>query len=235
MSMLVWNGSDWVDATWVRVWNGTEWVARVPQYWDGGAWMPEDNPYSPGSLRTDFQLSWNVAAPTPSGSWHTQTKSFGTSWVASYRANGTKRNDTTDLMQGYYSATNGNQRSLCGFSVTGIPSGATVTDAKLVLNAAWWYYNDGGTSIIGTHNKASEPASYSGSGVDTDRFRSTWTTKTGSKTIDFSNAIGQEFADGDIEGFVFGPGPSTSFEYYGGFVGAGSSRPVLKLTYKWFA
>ncbi|MCX4577937.1 hypothetical protein OHB41_33090 [Streptomyces sp. NBC_01571] len=119
--------------------------------------------------------------------------------------------------------------------MSGIPSNATVTDAKLILNASWWYNNSGGTAVIGTHNKTSEPSSWSSSGVNDDRFRAGWSSKTGSKTIDFSNSIGQEFADGTAKGFAFGPGPSTSKEYYGAFVGAGSSRPVLKLSYKWFS
>ncbi|GAQ73599.1 hypothetical protein T45_05359 [Streptomyces turgidiscabies] len=234
MSMLVWNGSAWVDATWVRVWDGSAWVARVPHFWDGANWMPEDNPYSPGTIRTDINLTWNVAAPTPAGSWHTATKTFNATFGQSYKSNGSVNTYTSNLMQGYYSSTNGNQKSLCGFSVSGFPSGATVTDAKLVLTAAQWYYNAGGTAVIGTHNKTSAPTSWSSSGVNDDRFRSDFS-GTGTKTIDVSNTIGQEFVAGTSKGFVFGPGPSNSLDYYGGFVRSGSDRPVLKLTYKWFA
>jgi hypothetical protein len=237
----VWNGTAWVSQDQMLLWDGAQWVHREPSYYDGTfGWQPESSLVGNYSIAT--YATWSVAAPTapappppPPVKTYTATKSFAATWGASYRSNGSKRTDKTDLYQGYVESFNGNQKSLCGFSVSGIPSNAVCTSATVKLYANHWYNNSGGIAVIGTHNKASEPGSWSGSGTNDHRVRYTWNTKTGSRTINLGTTIGNEFIDGVTKGLMFGPGPSTSVTYYGYFEADGSLRPVITLSYQWTA
>lgn len=236
----VWDGAKWVSVEQPLVWDGSAWVHRSPYYFDGTDWQP--SALFAGSYSIKTGLAWSIAAPTapappppPPTQTYTATKSFAAVWGASYRSNGSKRTDKTDLYQGYVDSFNGNQKSLCGFSVTGIPSNATIVSASLSLYANHWYNNSGGVAVIGTHNKSSEPGSWSSTGTNDNRVRYTWDTKTGRRTINLGTTIGQEFLDGTTKGLMFGPGPSTSHSYYGYFEADGSMRPVITLKYSWVA
>jgi len=237
----IWNGSEWVAIDTPLIWDGSEWVHRNVSYYDEDlGWQPDIS--ISANYSASVTLSWNIAAPTapkppapPPVKTYTATKSFAATWGASYRQNGTKRTDKLDLYQGYVDSFNGNQKSLVGFNVTGIPSGADIVSATLSLYANHWYNNSGGIAVIGTHNKSSEPGSWSGSGTNDNRVRYTWNTKTGRRTINLGSTIGQEFLNGTTKGIMLGPGPSTSASYYGYFEDAGSNRPVLTLKYTYTA
>lgn len=235
-----WDGTAWKTSDFLLVWDGTAWKHREPAYYDETlGWQPQA--VLAGNYSITQAALWSVAAPTtvytppPPTQTYTATKSFAATWGASYRQDGGKRTDKTDLYQGYVDSFNGNQKSLCGFGVTGIPAGATCVSATVTLYANHWYNNSGGTAVIGTHNKSAEPGSWSSSGTNDNRVRYAWNTKTGSRTISLGTTIGNEFLNGSTKGLMFGPGPSTSASYYGYFEDSGSLRPTITLKYQWTA
>lgn len=236
---LVYDGTAWVTKDMLLVWDGTEWKHREPSYYDDTiGWQPVA--LISGNYSKTYATTWSVAAPTvvyvppPPVKTYTATKSFAATWGASYRSNGSKRTDKTDLYQGYVDSFNGNQKSLVGFNVTGIPAGASIVSATLTLYANHWYNNSGGIAVIGTHTNATEPGSSPG-GLTPDRMRYTWNTKTGSRTINLGTTIGAALLNRSAKGLMFGPGPSTSASYYGYFEADGSLRPVITLKYQWTA
>lgn len=234
----IWDGTKWSARDTPVVWNGSAWVSRDPYYFDGLDWQTEA--VVAGNFSENVLLTWNVAGPSvpppPPTQTYTATKSFAATWGASYRADGSKRTDSSDLFQGLSSSGsyNGNQKSLVGFNVSGIPSGATLVSATLSLYANHWYNNGGGVAIIGTHTNASEPSSSPG-GLTPDRLRYTWNSKTGQRTINLGSTVGTALLNGSAKGLMFGPGPSSSQTYYGYFEGTGAYRPTITLKYQWVA
>ncbi|MFB7111721.1 fibronectin type III domain-containing protein [Streptomyces sp. NPDC056291] len=173
------------------------------------------------------------AAPVP----QTYTKTYTATWHGSYKVDGSLNSFfPTQVIQGYYDGTNGNQRGLIGFNNTQIQSdlaGATITSVKLTLNAEHWYWNSGGTAVIGTHNYASKPSTWAAARVTQNRLTSANWPKPGKRTVTLSNTIGNEFKAGTSTGIALGPGPSNDWLYYGKFTGSGggSNAPVLTIQY----
>lgn len=163
------------------------------------------------------------------------TKTVNCSWSRSYQGDGDARSGIAECYQGYYSSTNGNQRSLVGFPSLGLPAGSTVTKAEVYLYAAHWGDSGGGTAVIGDHNYSSPPASYT-SGGNQDVIRQAWSSKTGGKWITLGSSQAARFGAGTAKGVILGPGPTTStLAYYGYFNGNGqSSEPQLKVTYEYW-
>jgi hypothetical protein len=161
----------------------------------------------------------------------TKTLTHEASWGASWRGTGTKRTDTSDLYQGQFSSTNGNQRSACGFASRASSwSGWTITKVEVYVYAAHWGPDNGGTLILGSHNVASEPGTFPSK---THRQNVAWSAKTGGKWIDVTS-WGKGFATDAIDGLTFGPGSSTATEYYGYLTGTGTNRPKVRITgQKW--
>jgi hypothetical protein len=161
----------------------------------------------------------------------TKTLTHEASWGASWRGSGSKRTDTPDLWQGYFSTTNGQQKSACGFaSRASAWSGWTITKVEVYLYATHWGPNNGGTLILGSHNVASEPAAFP---AKTQRQNVAWAAKTGGKWVDVT-AWGKGFATDAIDGLTFGPTTSTGAEYYGSMAGSGTNRPKVRITgQKW--
>lgn len=168
------------------------------------------------------------------GAIQTFTKSYSSTWTRSYQGDGSLRISNGDMYQGYYSSTNGNQRSLIGFDDDKIRSdlsGATIKKVELTLDNVHFYNNSGGTAVIGTHDYGSSPSTWSGSRVDESRQNFSWA-KGAKKTVTLSNSFGTDFKSGNATGIALGPGDSTSLTYYSYFSGQNSSnKPVLKITY----
>lgn len=141
---------------------------------------------------------------------------------------------TTQMYQGYYSSTWGNNRSAIMFNYSSIASalsGKTITGCTLTFKTQFSYYNAGMTVVIGTHNTGATtaPSTWSGiTGEKTNRVKKTSCSAGNSYTVSLGTTIGNEFKAGTAKGIVFGPGPSTSKDYYGYNYKSGIT---LKFTY----
>lgn len=160
----------------------------------------------------------------------TQTRTYSASWAATYQQDGDKRSDTSDCYQGYYSGTNGNQKSLAGIGAQAVGDwdGADITKVEVYLLTPHWNSAGGGTAVIGSYTGSSEPSSWPGSGVNTDRTRSSFDRGQG-KWVNITS-WGAGFASGSLRAIALGPGPSTSSEYYGYAEGTGADRPKIRIT-----
>lgn len=183
----------------------------------------------------------NTGVPQSGGGGGTpvtsHTTTYTSTWSGSYNGSGGRRTDTSNIYQGFFSSNEGNQKSLVGFNHAQIQSdltGATVTKTEVYLYYAHWYFNAGGTAVIGTHNlsNTSAPSTFPGSGTTANRVQSSgWTPATG-KWVTVSNTIGNELKAGTTKGLMIGPGPSTSQTYYGYANGATQSNsPKIRVTY----
>ncbi|QAX92943.1 hypothetical protein SEA_WHEEHEIM_35 [Streptomyces phage WheeHeim] len=160
-------------------------------------------------------------------------KTYAANESASFQEDGTNRN-ISDLYQGRYSSTNGNQYSMIGFDDATIRSnlsGATINKVELYLNNNHFYSNSGGNAIIGTHNQTTLSGSHSSSQIN-DNLQQTHFDYGQAKWITIPNSIGNALRDNTAKGIALGPGPSTSQSYYGYFAGNGQSgEPQLRITY----
>jgi hypothetical protein len=166
----------------------------------------------------------------------TYIKTYQCTWSRAWNNSGNDVWSTNDtLVQGYWSG-DGQRITWIGFDYSTIISnlsGATVKKVEVYLYYNHWYYNDGGTAIIGTHNSTSTSApSYDGTKDNQDRKRvSNWGVNV-AKWVDITSIVGSEFKTGTSRGIVLGWGPTTSLEYYGKANGNGQTHePALRITY----
>lgn len=138
----------------------------------------------------------------------------------SYGSSGSTHSDS-QMYQGQYSSTWGNNRSAIMFDYTAIAaalSGKTITGCSIKFKTQFAYYNAGVTAVIGTHNTAltTRPATWSAvTGEVTNRVTKASCKAGSTYTVSLGTTIGSEFKAGTAKGIVFGPGPSTSLTYYG--------------------
>jgi hypothetical protein len=219
--------------------SGSTWVAISTD--TASPWTASHTPTASTSYRARY-LGSGVYQPSTSATktvtvktLQTATKEISASWSASYQQSGSKR-DVSEVYQGYYSSTNGNQRGLIGFPSLGLPSGSTITKVELYVYAAHWGDSGGGTGVFGVHGYTSAPSSYTTGGIQDD-VRQAWSSKTGGKWITLPSSRNSGFASGAYRGCIVGPGPSTStLAYYGYFNGNGqSNEPKLRVTYQYYA
>jgi hypothetical protein len=151
----------------------------------------------------------------------------GAEWGATWRGNGSKRTDTADLYQGYYSGTNGLQHASWGWpDLTGMLSGATVDRAETWLYTPHWYSAGGGVACIGFHSQLGEPADWTGA-LDVRQYGFA---RGEGKWIDLNDWKGN-IQNGGFRGLAFAP-PNTSSTFYGYAAGDGQpGGPVLRIWY----
>lgn len=173
-------------------------------------------------------------------------QTFVSSWVANdggtYRGDGTKRADTTDMVQGFNSA-NGNGTGLAiftaanstggetGVTVTTALTGATISKVEVFLYANHWNSFAGGTARIGAKAVTVVPSTMgAGSPYVTS---SAWPRGTGRWVNITNGSLVAGLLNGTIRGVTVGPGVGSNLAYYGRFNGAaaGSNRPILRITY----
>lgn len=173
-----------------------------------------------------------------SSSVTTYTKTYSGNWSQTYNESGSQKSgDTCD--QGDIGDSAGNRRSLIGFPYSSIMSdlsGATLLSIKLTLYAEHWYFDSGGTAVLGTHDYTAKPSTWADSRVIQNRTTVASWPKPGKKVVTLSNAtFGADFKSGAAKGIAIGPGNSSSLTYYGKFSGTSASttsnRPVLTITY----
>jgi hypothetical protein len=167
----------------------------------------------------------------------TYTKNYACTWSGTYRSNGDfSSSHGNTMVQGDSGADNwlNDARSLMGFNYSQIMSdlrGATIKSCYVTLYANHWYWNDGGTARIGTHNYTSRPGAASGSRVSWQRVSSSNWPKPGKRKVSLGTTIGNEFKSGASKGLILGP-TDGSKRQYGRFNGNGqSNEPVLTITY----
>jgi hypothetical protein len=174
------------------------------------------------------------AAPKPKVEY---TKTYSCTWSGTYRSNNDYSSSHGNTMvQGDSGADNwlNDARSLMGFNYSQIMSdtrGATIKACYITLNANHWYWNDGGTARIGTHNYTSRPGKASSSRYSEQRVSSANWPKPGKRRVSLGTTIGSEFKSGVTKGLMLGP-TDGSKRQYGKFSGNGqSSEPVLTIVY----
>ncbi len=156
---------------------------------------------------------------------------YNATWSGSYNGSGVKSTfgGSDRAYQGNIGDGNGNRTSLIGFDYAQIVSdlaGATINNSWCVLYAQHWYYNAGGTAVIGTHNQAvsSAPASFGSN--STNLVTSSGWPKPGQRTVGLGTTIGNAFKNGTAKGLALGPGQGGDpLTYYGYFSGFGAVNP----------
>lgn len=174
--------------------------------------------------------------PPPQPPKQTYTKQYVSTWSMAYKGDGTQMSNWGGrLYQGRDpSGSNGNQKSLVGWNAATVMAdlaGAEINQVLFHLHAAHWYYNSGGTAVIGAHALSSTPGTFSGT-IDPGRMHSTGWPKPGGRWVDITS-WGNEIKGGSVRGLVLGPGPDTNLVYYGYFHGHTFSdgHPTLQVTF----
>jgi hypothetical protein len=190
-------------------------------------------------MDTPAALANIAVANTGSGGSTPSVQTYTTTWNATWSGTYDGSNAYSSWLgneahQGSYDGSSGNnRRSLIGFDSSNIAStlsGATILACTVTLYAFHWYWNSGGTAVLGTHGHASRPGTFSGT---TNRLQSSGWPKPGLRTVDLGTTIGNEFKAGTTAGIAIGPGVSSDVGWYGKFNGAGMSPvPVLSITYQ---
>lgn len=165
------------------------------------------------------------AGGTPPPTKKTYVKTYTTTTGATYKGDGSKRTDTTDIVQGYNSY-NGNGKGLWIFpSMTADLAGSTVSKVEIYAYANHWYYNSGGTARIHLHGYSSAPAS---SPSLTYCTQSSGWPKPGGRWVTLPSSFYAGFISGAYRGFGMGPAPSNDLLYYGRFNRGGAQ---IRVTY----
>jgi hypothetical protein len=200
------NGSSFVDIN-PKKFNGSSWVDVEVYKYDGSKWV--------NMTSQKYEKTWTAT------------------WTQSYRSTNEKRTDYrgSSLMQGDSGEDPWNiQRSLCGFGdIRTELAGSKINSVQLYLKSKHWWYYAGGTAVIGYHNHASEPTTFSHSkyGAKSQKFDS----RDHAIWVEMPIALGEGIRDGVYKGISL-YADSTSKNYYGEFHGAGTSYPPkLKISY----
>lgn len=180
------------------------------------------------------QISKSTGSPDPDPG--TQfVKTYSSLDSNSYTSSGSVNTVANGHMfQGQYSSTNGNQFSLFTLPYTTIQSdlsGSTINKVEVYLNNLHWYYNSGGTAVIGTHTYGTVTGAADYANVNPNISQAGYSVGQ-AKWVTVANSIGNALRDNTAKGIALGKGPSTSKTYYGYFAGFGQSgAPKVKITY----
>lgn len=163
-------------------------------------------------------------APAAAGTTTYTSTWAATSW-ATYKGSGSKRTDLgTEVAQGYYDGTNGNQQAVILFAGTAIAgevgksiggaitASTTLAKATLSITATHSYSSAGATGRVGYYPGTAIPASYSGA---RPYVSSTSWRKGTTRTLNLSSsALFAALKDGTCRGVTFGPGVGSDRGYY---------------------
>ncbi|MEV6678571.1 hypothetical protein AB0N09_17180 [Streptomyces erythrochromogenes] len=153
-------------------------------------------------------------------------KTYSAAWSGTYTNRGSYSSyHGNQMLQGYYSSTNGLTASLVGFpaSLTSDLSGAKIEKVQLFVYFEHWYYAAGGTAVIKAHSHSSRPGSFSSDGQSMNvSFR-----RNEGRWIDITSV----FDETKWKGIALDPN-NTDSAYYGRAHGVGQQYPPqLKVTY----
>lgn len=182
-----------------------------------------------GLVAVNNGVNRTSGATPPPNPPQTYTTNYFATWSGSYTPAGNYGTfgGSTRAYQGDANEGSGNRKSMIGFNYSQIASdlsGATILSCKITLYYQHWWYNNGGTAVIGTHNAAvsSAPSTFSGT---TNRVQSASWPIGQSRSVELGTTIGNEFKAATAKGIVLGPGPSSSTTYYGYASGYGATNP----------
>ncbi|QUC01229.1 hypothetical protein [Cellulosimicrobium cellulans] len=150
--------------------------------------------------------------PPPTNPKVTRTTEWAGAWSQNYTLAGAQTTAMAGkaVQGGSYPA----RKCLVGFpSVTATLSGATVNWVEVYIYFAHWYYNAGGTAVIGAHGHTSAPGSYSATdGLVTS---ANWP-KPGGRWVRLPSSTHAGFKSGATRGISLrAPGDTTNLQYYG--------------------
>ncbi|MFE2850407.1 hypothetical protein ACFXJO_04650 [Streptomyces lavendulae] len=152
-------------------------------------------------------------------------KTYGASWSGTYtNRSGYSSYHGNQMLQGFYSSTNGTTASLVGFpaALTSDLSGAKIEKVMLYLYFEHWYAAAGGSGVIKPHGHTSRPGSFSSDGTS---MTVSWHRNEG-KWVDITSLF-----DASKKGIALDPN-STNSTFYGRAHGVGQQYPPqLKVTY----
>lgn len=211
--------------------------ATTSLIWVEDLGIPKSDTVILNDVGVDPSGTTSPVAPPPPKPKVQYTKSYSCTWSGSYRSNGDYSSSHGSTMvqgdSGFDTWLN-DARSLFGLPYSQIMkdlAGSTIVKCYLTLYANHWYYNDGGTARIGTHNYTSRPSKVSLSRCNEKRISSAGWPKPGKRRIDLGSTIAGEFRSGVTKGIILGP-TDGSRRQYGRFNGNGqSNEPVLTVTY----
>lgn len=186
-------------------------------------WVMDAGPALPngGQMSTGGGIAMTGQAPPPPppvvAPPRNFTQEFGFTWMQSYRGNGLPYdNDGGHAYQGYGgSSFVGSARSMIGFpDLTGLLAGATVNSIEIYLYFSHWWYNSGGTAVIGFHGHASQPGTYGGT-LENVIASGGWP-KPGDRWLTITGNHYASFQGGAFRGITLAaPGGSLDKLYYG--------------------
>lgn len=203
----------------------------------GRVWVedigPALNPYD--NFDPTANGGGNNGGSTPTTQY---TKTYSATWCGSYDGDNGRRSSNSDMYQGYYDGTHGNQKSIIGFDWNTIQNdlaGASIIKVELTLKNKFWYNNSGGTTIVGTHNSSASSAPSTCPSLNDNLGAFSGWPKGATWAVTLNNTdFGVALKNGTAKGICLGPGPSTSKTYYGYFAGSNdaTNKPKLKITYQ---
>lgn len=199
-------------------------------------------------LADDSTYAYSIWAKTPGGLYGPIASDSATTplgiiskswsgyaaWTQTYSGDNSKRTDSdgsANCYYGYFSSTQGNQRSQLGWNVPSEINGCYAVDSvQLIFYNLHTFDNSGATAYLGTHKNASEPSTFTNATTGQATYE---VEKPGTFNHDITSWAADNFKSG-AKGITLGPAPNTSNSYYGYAAGANYSgqKPWLKITYR---
>jgi hypothetical protein len=144
----------------------------------------------------------------------TRTQTWDASWNANYKAGGALHATNEGRAHQGYLASNPRRMSQVGFpAMASTLSGSRINWIEVYVYFAHWFYNAGGTAVIGVHRNASAPNTYSNQVDDVVRKA---LPKPGGAWVRLPSSVHAGFLSGSYRGITLrAPGDSTSAAYYG--------------------
>lgn len=192
--------------------------------------QPANGEFAPYALPDGLTDLYTPPPPEPEPEYETFITTWNATWQASWYNFG--KRDGTNLYQGRFDSSTGYQCSQIGFNDSDMRSklsGATINKVEIYLKNSHFYSNAGGDAVVGTHDNSSEPGSPS-TGEKWNRTRVGFAYGQG-KWFTVSTSFGNDFKSGAARGLTLGRPNGGSLSEYGYFVGDGSSRPKIRITY----
>lgn len=128
-----------------------------------------------------------------------------------------------------YYTPNGNWRSYAWFdqpTLAGMANATKVDYCDIFVNNEHWYYNSGGTLVLGWHGNSSVTSTENLAGGQYNVVQKAYGTAPSGQWISvMGTAIETAILNGSFRGIVLGPGPTNDLTYYGYNDGQGGPYP----------